>query len=170
MPKCIALDDGAELTVFLSFCCVKYNYTASILRYASIIVLSLMKNGRIFIIHRDRKEATRQRTPLSLRSKCDGISIVTQYNPCNHGNWRRARVIPTTLDPFTRPSRVLRAVHISWHSLVTVHCPLAFAQTGLSSLVLRKKRPLIAAFTQVDKSGTGFITKDRWCKVMENVS
>lgn len=35
--------------------------------------------------------------------------------------------------------------------------------------MLRKKRPLIAAFTQVDKEGTGYITKDRWCKVMENV-
>lgn len=43
-------------------------------------------------------------------------------------------------------------------------------QSGLSSLVLRKKRPLIAAFTQVDKEGTGYITKDRWCKVMENVT
>lgn len=43
-------------------------------------------------------------------------------------------------------------------------------QTGLSSLVLRKKRPLIAAFSQVDKEGSGFIAKERWCKVMENVS
>lgn len=43
-------------------------------------------------------------------------------------------------------------------------------QTGLSSLVLRKKRPLIEAFTQLDKEGSGYVTKDLWCKVMENVS
>lgn len=43
-------------------------------------------------------------------------------------------------------------------------------QTGLSSLVLRKKRPLIAAFTQVDKTGTGYISKERWCQVMDSVS
>lgn len=43
-------------------------------------------------------------------------------------------------------------------------------QTGLSSLVLRKKRPLIAAFTQVDKASTGYISKDRWCQVMDSVS
>lgn len=36
--------------------------------------------------------------------------------------------------------------------------------------MLRKKRPLIAAFTQVDKEGSGYVPKDRWCKVMENVS
>ncbi|CAM9845367.1 unnamed protein product [Ectocarpus fasciculatus] len=43
-------------------------------------------------------------------------------------------------------------------------------QSGLSSLVLRKKRALTAAFTQVDKEGKGFVTKDKWCQVMDNVS
>lgn len=43
-------------------------------------------------------------------------------------------------------------------------------QTGLSSLVLRKKRPLMAAFAQVDKDRTGYISKDKWCKVMDNVT
>lgn len=43
-------------------------------------------------------------------------------------------------------------------------------QSGLSSLVLRKKRALIAAFTQVDKEGKGYVTKDKWCQVMDNVS
>ncbi|CAM9342406.1 unnamed protein product, partial [Hapterophycus canaliculatus] len=43
-------------------------------------------------------------------------------------------------------------------------------QSGLSSLVLRKKRALIAAFTQVDKEGKGYVTKDKWCQVMDNVT
>ncbi|CAB1103637.1 unnamed protein product [Ectocarpus sp. CCAP 1310/34] len=43
-------------------------------------------------------------------------------------------------------------------------------QSGLSSLVLRKKRALTAAFTQVDKQGDGFVTKDKWCQVMSNVT
>ncbi|CAN0117700.1 unnamed protein product, partial [Discosporangium mesarthrocarpum] len=43
-------------------------------------------------------------------------------------------------------------------------------QNGLSALVLRKKRALITAFSQVDKAGTGYVTKDRWCKVMQNVT
>lgn len=45
-----------------------------------------------------------------------------------------------------------------------------FPQSGLSSLVLRKKRALTTAFTQVDKEGNGYVTKDKWCKVMDNVS
>ena len=49
------------------------------------------------------------------------------------------------------------------------HCPCC-VQSGLSSLVLRKKRALTAAFTQVDKEGDGYVTKDKWCKVMDNVS
>lgn len=36
--------------------------------------------------------------------------------------------------------------------------------------MLRKKRALTAAFTQVDKEGNGYVTKDKWCKVMDNVS
>eukprot|EP00903_Cladosiphon_okamuranus_P008563 g8217.t1 len=43
-------------------------------------------------------------------------------------------------------------------------------QSGLSSLVLRKKRALTAAFTQVDKEGNGYVTNDKWCKVMDNVT
>ena len=36
--------------------------------------------------------------------------------------------------------------------------------------MLRKKRALTTAFTQVDKDGSGYVTKDKWCKVMDNVS
>lgn len=49
-------------------------------------------------------------------------------------------------------------------------CLFSVFQQGLSSLVLRKKKALIAAFTQVDKDETGYVTKSRWCQVMENVS
>lgn len=48
--------------------------------------------------------------------------------------------------------------------------PCPSLQSGLSSLVLRKKRALTSAFTQVDKEGNGYVTKDKWCKVMDNVS
>mmetsp|Transcript_11157 Transcript_11157/g.15887 ORF Transcript_11157/g.15887 Transcript_11157/m.15887 type:complete len:700 (+) Transcript_11157:133-2232(+) len=41
---------------------------------------------------------------------------------------------------------------------------------GLNTLVLRKKKVLAQAFTQVDRNSTGFITIEKWAGVLEHVT
>ncbi len=43
-------------------------------------------------------------------------------------------------------------------------------KNGLSSLVLRRKRFLLEAFRQIDKTSSGYVTLNKWAKVMQSVT